>query len=44
MLPHVRQWFDARTFSSRQWSAAELLTRKAGQRIAVVLPAVAPST
>ncbi|MDT7573087.1 MAG: glucosyl-3-phosphoglycerate synthase [Actinomycetota bacterium] len=39
MLPHVRQWFDQRTFTVRQWSASELVSRKAGRRIAVVLPA-----
>ena len=39
MLPHVRDWYDARTFTLRQWSAAELAQRKRGQRIAVVLPA-----
>ena len=39
MLPHVRQWFDARTFSVRAWSAEDLVARKAGQSVAVVLPA-----
>jgi glucosyl-3-phosphoglycerate synthase len=39
MLPHVREWYDARTYSVRRWSAAELAAAKGGQRIAVVLPA-----
>ncbi|MDX6200148.1 MAG: glucosyl-3-phosphoglycerate synthase [Actinomycetota bacterium] len=39
MLPLVREWYDARTFSVRQWSARELLAVKGDQRIAVVLPA-----
>ena len=39
MLSHVGEWFDARTFTLRQWSAADLVGRKGEQRIAVVLPA-----
>lgn len=39
MLPHVRQWYDARSFTSRDWSATELVRRKRDQRICVVLPA-----
>lgn len=39
MLPTVREWYAARTFTSRQWSAAELVRRKGDQHIAVVLPA-----
>ena len=39
MLPHVRAWYDARTYSLRQWSAAELAATKGEQRVAVVLPA-----
>jgi glucosyl-3-phosphoglycerate synthase len=39
MLPHVRAWFGARTFSALQWSPAELLALKGDQRVAVVLPA-----
>ena len=39
MLPHVRDWYAARTFTLRQWSPSELVTAKGRQRIAVVLPA-----
>jgi glucosyl-3-phosphoglycerate synthase len=39
MLPHVRDWYAARTFTLRRWSATELVAAKGGQRIAVVLPA-----
>jgi glucosyl-3-phosphoglycerate synthase len=39
MLPHVREWFDTRTYSVRRWSADELAGAKNGQRVAVVLPA-----
>ena len=39
MLPHVRDWYAARTFALGGWSAAELHERKGDQRIAVVLPA-----
>jgi glucosyl-3-phosphoglycerate synthase len=39
MLPRVREWYDARTFTLRQWSAADLVALKGDQRIAVVIPA-----
>ncbi|MCU1591410.1 MAG: glycosyl transferase family 2 [Frankiales bacterium] len=39
MLPQVRDWYAARTYSVRQWSASDLTASKNGQRVAVVLPA-----
>jgi glucosyl-3-phosphoglycerate synthase len=39
MQPHVRRWFDTRTYASDRWSAGDLARRKQGHRVAVVLPA-----
>jgi glucosyl-3-phosphoglycerate synthase len=39
VLPHVRHWFDTRTYRADSWHPGELLAAKGTQRIAVVLPA-----
>jgi glucosyl-3-phosphoglycerate synthase len=39
MLPHVQEWYDANTYTARQWSAAQLAASKGDQRVAVILPA-----
>ena len=39
MRADVRSWFDRRTYTAQQWTAPELLARKAGSSVSVVLPA-----
>lgn len=39
MDARARAWFDRRTTSAADWTAADLVARKAGRRISVVIPA-----
>lgn len=40
MRPDVEDWFARRTWHRPQWTVAQLLEAKAGQRVSVVLPAL----
>ena len=39
MRQDVQEWFAARSYNARQWSREQLLARKEGRTVSVVLPA-----